>query len=396
MNLFRVLIADYKASEISAEIPYLFNKAGCVVDVFCTKSSWLLKNSYYHRHFSATGLDQSEYVNYLLKLVNENKYDWTIMADDTVLRMVNDYPADKEVVEKLIGLVIDIKNRAMVGSKAGLSDLCQKYNILTPLSRVYNSSIKLDDVLKNLPWPIVVKIDRSSGGKGVFMCHSKLEVEKCLVKLKSNQKHLLLFQEYIVGDNVAVEALFKNGKLLAYTYSIVQKTSTGEFSSSIDRKYLEYSSIESELINIGQAFGLNGFCSMTFMKNDDDHKHYLIEADLRPQVWFPLARHVGVDFSLAISNYLTDRNILIRPKLGGSDELIITFFPRSVLFAIKNMEVLELMKWMLNIDGRWRFIPIYDFKLLRSIITGVIKVLVYPWYNKIKVYKNVILKICII
>ncbi|MEJ0001872.1 MAG: hypothetical protein WDN09_01655 [bacterium] len=41
----RVLLFDHSNADLSGEIPGLFKRAGCTVDVYARKGSWLLKNN---------------------------------------------------------------------------------------------------------------------------------------------------------------------------------------------------------------------------------------------------------------------------------------------------------------------------------------------------------------
>ncbi len=172
--------------------------------------------------------------------------------------------------------------------------------------------------------------------------------------------------------------MFKNGALLAYAYSIVKKTTNGEFSASCERKYVECPEVEEILKKMGESFGLNGFSSITFMRDEKSRAHYLIESDLRPQVWFKPAKHIGVDFSLAITNYLLQKTQLIRPKLPKcKDAQFMCYFPRSILYSILRLDMLEILKWICNIERRWKYIPFYDPRLFVSIIESIIKTTIY-------------------
>ncbi|MES2408920.1 MAG: ATP-grasp domain-containing protein [Patescibacteria group bacterium] len=379
----RILIADRKNSEIGAEVPYLFKTAGCIVDVFCSNGSWLLKNSFWDYYICTEELSDIEYIKLLKSNLESDKYDWFVAADDTTLRIINECSA--EDAELLIKPIINVENRMILGSKAGLDSLCQKYDILTPASYLFDSFKDLDKIYEQIPFPMLLKVDQSSGGKGVFLCHSKREVEDRLTKLSVKEKKNLLFQTYIFGENISVEALFRNGLLLAYTYSIVSKTTNGEFSASYERKYVECPEVESILKKMGKCFGLNGFSSITFMRDGKSRAHYLIESDLRPQVWFKPAKHIGVDFSLAISNYLLQKTDLIRPTLPkDSGVQVMCYFPRSILFAIFHFDMLEILKWICNIQGRWKYIPLYDPRLFVSVIESIIKTTIYRMYFFVK------------
>jgi len=363
-GLYKVLIAEYANTDITAEIPYLFKRAGCVVDVFCTKESWLLKGSYWDNWLNSEAPNPENFAKQLEEVVSRGNYDWVILGDDDTIRVMNQAITDPALAQKILPLSKP-ENRSMLGSKAGLSVLCSKFGILTPAYEIYNSPADAQALAGKLSFPLLIKIDRSSGGEGIIFCENNLDLAAALEKISSNEKNNLVFQKYIFGDNIPVEVLYKNGRLLAYAASVVLKTVGGEFSASMTRSYCERPEIEPALERMGRELGINGFGTITFIYNREEGQYYLLEADLRPQLWFRLASFCGVDFSKAISNYLKGGGNIIRPALPtGKPNIIIRHFHRELGWCIQHRNMPGLIKWAVSANGRWRFIPFYDKKLL--------------------------------
>jgi glutathione synthase/RimK-type ligase-like ATP-grasp enzyme len=362
--LYKVLIADYANSDITAEIPYLFKIAGCSADVFCFKESWLLKNSFYNKWHNPA---REDYAKQLQELVKQNNYDWVVLADDATVRLMDAAVTDPVLAQKILPLS-KLENRTMLGSKAGLSILCSKYNILTPPYKIYNGLAGLLELGAKISFPLVVKIDESGGGRGVFFCENQAILKASWEKIGSLEKNNLVLQKYIPGQNIAVEGLWKAGKLLAYVYSRVIGTEDSEFNASTKREYSECPDMEPLLEHMGRSLGLNGFANVTFIYNPAEKLYYLIEVDLRPQSWFRLAIFSGVDFSLAIQNYFSGEGNLIRPVLPpGIKVFIMRHFSRQICADIRHWDILDMLKWVVNRQGRWQFVPWYDKKLLRDI-----------------------------
>ncbi|MBC7651604.1 MAG: hypothetical protein H7101_07640, partial [Deinococcales bacterium] len=86
-----------------AEIPFMFKQAGCIVDVFCGKNSWLLSNSYYDNCIDAPE-DKDSYCNKLIALVQNNikSYDWVLMMDDETIKLLNEKVDNEELFIKLM------------------------------------------------------------------------------------------------------------------------------------------------------------------------------------------------------------------------------------------------------------------------------------------------------
>ncbi len=357
---YKILIAEFIISDIVTEIPYLFSKVGCTVEVFCPKESFLLKNKYWSNWLESP-YSSKEFSEKLQKVVTENSYDWIILANDQTIRLINESISDDLLARKILPLS-KLENRYMLGSKAGLSRICNENNILTPKYISCESSVDIENAPLEL-FPALLKMDRSEGGNGVFLCEDKPMALDKMKNLSVEERKGLILQKYIPGDNIAVEALYKNGKLLAYSYSKVIQTTNGEFSPSITRSYSSCPKIEDSLIKIGEVVGFNGFNNMTFMRTGE--KHFLIEADPRPQSWFRLGEFGGMDFSLAIENYLMDRYELMRPDIPlKTSDITVRHFFREINYFLHNADFLNLSKWVFNNDGRWRFIPWYDFKVL--------------------------------
>ena len=366
-----VLIIDYMGYDSASEIPYLFKQAGCQVDVFCTPQSWLLKNSYYDNYVLYKNKNPESFVHDLKKVLNKHKYDWVLTVDDVSLDIINSQLGQNPILRCVVPLS-KMENRIMLGSKAGLSILCKKYKLLTPDFVIYGELEDdrqfIDNVKDQLLFPVLLKVDKSAGGVGIFVCRDLQVLVSNLRFLSHNQKRFLVAQNYISGESISVESIFCNGKLLAYTYSRATKTFRGEFGISAVREYSQAREIESVLSIIGKDLGVNGFANMTFVLEHITQKYFFIEADLRTNAWLRLAVFVGVDFSLAIKSFLSRDNVLIRPNIQTqSKKLSISYFSRDIALSVLDRDIVNLFKWIFNFDHRWRYLPWYDFRLLLAI-----------------------------
>lgn len=369
MQQKRVLIADYGNYDSLVGIPHLFRTAGCAVDIYSRKESWLLENKYISDHFLAPD-DPSSYAAGLGALAESGRYDWIVLGDDFAARFVARHIRDDALFSKLAQL-IKPENRQLLGSKAGLSLLCSEYGIPTPAYAFLWEGADSALCAEKVSFPLLLKVDESAGGSGVFRCENPEELSAVLLRIEEADKENLVLQKYIVGENIAVEALYKRGALVTYAYSIVTKTLRGEFGVSSERRYVPRPEIEERLGRIGEAFGLHGFSSMTFIY--DGSEHYLVEADLRPQAWCPLAVLAGTDFSLGIREFLSDEPAFLRPLfLSGKKEIVLRHFPRDIFWYLERKKYLGFWLWLRNAEGRWYVISWHDARLLRrTLFRGV-------------------------
>jgi len=92
------------------------------------------------------------------------------------------------------------------GSKAFMKSLCKKNNIPTAAFKICKNKTDVKKFITQNKLPIVVKADGLAAGKGVFICHSKKEVERFseeifLGKFKTSRK--LILEEFLEGEEAS-------------------------------------------------------------------------------------------------------------------------------------------------------------------------------------------------
>jgi len=382
---FHVLLVNFKSTEVPAEFPYLFKTAGARVDVFCTKNSWLLKNSFWDQWIDCDSADPDVFVQKLQQHIAMQQYDWVVITDERGLEVINTRVTDNCIARQLLPL-FDLSNRSVLGSKAGFSRMCTAHNIRTPAYAIYNVGSDLKQIIHDVSFPMLIKTDTGGGGNGIFQCEDFASAETAFAQLSAEQKNNIVFQKYIRGSCISVEALFNKGELLAYAASRVMRTVGTEFNVALDRNYFSSPEIETHVQTIGAAFTIDGFASMTYMHSNEDGQYYLVEADLRANVWFRLASHVGVDFSRAIRAKLTNTSVMIRPIIpGGADCFYMGYLLRNMIWCFEQRDIVRAIKWFCNIGGRWRFVPWYDKKLLFASIVEVLRACKFRLRQKLRI-----------
>ncbi len=366
---YKVLIAAFQNSETCSEIPYLYHKAGCEVHVFCAKESWLLKNSFWEKWWPLFPATEELFAKRFFEINREVTYDWVINADDKALDIINQKAVSDEDITKFLPLSKP-RNKRFLCSKAGLSILCAENNILTPTFKIINNIEQLKNSVEEISFPALIKINKSSGGNGVYFCKNKHETFKVWKQISPDKKENLVLQQYIQGQNIAVEALFHSGRLLAYASAEVLQTTGGEFEPSMVRLYGKFKSLEGIIHKLGENFGIHGFANITFMLDRLSGKYFLIESDLRPQAWLRTARICQVDFSAGILNFLQQSankpvNLIVPLSTGN---MLARNFSRELAYYIRHKNYWGMLKWVFNIQNRWFFVPWYDLRLLAASI----------------------------
>ncbi len=360
---FRALVADYGDFDASAEVPGVLAGAGASVDIYCSERSWLRAGGKTRRWVRADTSDPDAYVRGLVGLAESGEYDWIVLADDPAIRIVNDRVSDPECAARILPIVRGA-NRAFLGSKAGLVRLCVEHDIRSPEQCVMHIDGTVEGTVP--AFPLLAKRDRSEGGSGVFLCADQAALDALRSGMSDEERRDLVLQRYVSGDNISVEALYRNGELLAAAVSRVLRTFPNEFGTSIDRLYGEPHAVEDLLVAAGRAAGANGFANITIMRDRETGEYLLVELDMRPNCWFRMASRAGVDFSRAARMWLegrTDR--LIPPPLRP---VTARYFMRDMLDALGRKDFAGMAKWAVNADGRWRWLPTHDRKLMRTLI----------------------------
>jgi hypothetical protein len=376
--MFNVLVACYAKWDATAEVPFILKRAGCNVDIFCSKTSWLLANSYYDNWFDA-GENNLLYKEHLLDLVKRKNYDWIILGDDVLINYMNQEIQNEALFVKILPLT-KIENRKILSSKLGLSDFCIEKGIDTPGYVMYNDLNDLNLIKEKLNFPVINKLDFSFGGTDMFISHSFEELQENTHKLPIGQN--LLVQEFVTGEEIPVEALFYKGKLLVYLNSNVLKYSSSNFSYTTRKKYYNNEALLPILEQLGSELGLNGFANMLYIYDKGADKYYLIEVDPRPNSWMAYGRFIT-------NNTFSDgvKRIMNGDYINGyhgmkikKPEVEVALFYKDIKRVIWKKDLNGGLNWIFNHRGYWRFLPFYDLKLTRRIFSNLwSEVVGYKW-----------------
>ncbi|MEO6524500.1 MAG: hypothetical protein ABIN91_22640 [Mucilaginibacter sp.] len=369
-NVLLVSIASFFDS--TGEIPFMFKRAGCNVDVFCNKTSWLLTNRY-HDNWIESSEDHETFKNQLLKLVEDkpDHYDWIVPLEDITIKLMNE-SIESEAIFKKILPINKIENRDILSSKAGLSSVCEKYGIATPRYINYSEVMDIEVIKQKLDFPILLKEDFSFSGIGIQYCEDASKLQECLdkVRVKTN----LVLQEFIKGEDIGLEALFRDGELITYNTGEVLNYMYDKFSFTTRRKYYQDVDIAGLLRTLGKNVGLNSFASIQYVYHPERKTYYLIEVDARTNSWMPYSRFTGYDFSDGIRRIMNNDLTYIETGTTPVDKRVeVAIFDRDIRRCIKHKDFKGMLPWIFNTGGYWKFIPLYDRKISRRVFKKLMK-----------------------
>ena len=170
----------------------------------------------------------------------------------------------------------------------------------------------------------------------------------------------MLIQKKIDGIDLDLSALFLEGDLVHFSYSIMEKVIGNKFGPSSLRTYspLHYvdKQIFNELILIGKALGAHGFTNITCIEATNGTGRYYVEADMRANVWADIPRHYDEDPSDRIINWFSKKEKLQFPLLAP------TKHPKVI--QIPCFMRLKLYELVINRYNVWKFIPKDNYRLV--------------------------------
>ena len=371
----KILLASMVDWDSLGELPAIFKRGGCQqIDVLCNKNAWLTSNRYYDNWIEIkNGTDELPEQVIQLAQDRTKNYDKIILLDDLIIRLMNESIDSEDLFKKILPLN-KIENREMLSSKAGFSNVCERNNILSPRFMLYVEHMDLNIIDTRMNYPLLLKQDLSWSGAGIQFCCDKKSLEAGLEKIAVKQN--LVVQEYITGEDVGVEALFHQGQLITYNMAKILDYFETKFTYTTRRVYFRNQEIERLLTTLGKSVGLNGFASISYIYEPNQHKYYLIEVDTRLNNWMPLSHFTGYGFSEAISRIIMAGNNPVEIFTDQPEDLCkeieIALFYRDIRRCWKKKDLKGFMRWVFNYKGYWRFIPLYDGLILRKIF-GEIK-----------------------
>jgi len=242
-------------------------------------------------------------------------YEWVIAADDTTLGELKTF---EQRTGKDCGLLplMPGADREHVFSKIGLSRALCAAGIKTPAFRVASTCEGAVAAARAIGYPVMVKLDASGGGLGVCECATDAAIRTVPFGFDAP----VLVQKKIEGRELDLSAIYFEGKLVHFSCSCFERT-TSRFGPSSLRTYYAAESAEGTLFDevamIGKALGIHGFTNHACIEARDGTGRYHIEVDLRPNIWADYSQFVGEDGAPRIRGWFKHRKVLERTDGPG-------------------------------------------------------------------------------
>lgn len=333
----------------------MLSRAGFSVDVITSAS--LMRSCKFVRHCDLVPLRHS-----LIPTITQSlktPYDWILITEDGTLGEILRSDLSTEEKRRLLPVTSE-ENFDHLYSKIGLSKAFFTHGVNTPPSFAAHDKTEALSRANQLGYPILIKRDASGGGDWVFACNSPSDFDTLHPRLFAKP---VLVQKKISGIELDLSALYLEGDLVHFSYAKTEK-SLKKFGPSILRTYYSLNGADEaifhELRQIGKALGAHGFANIGCIQSNAGRFYF--EADMRPNVWVEVTKHLGEDPAIRIQNWFSRRETLNPPTPSAHPaSMLIPYFLRLRWF--------ELLTNRYNV---WKFIPGDDRKLIARLLAQTI------------------------
>jgi hypothetical protein len=325
-------------------VPGMLVRAGFQVDVIARRPLPIWPSKSVRLHYVP---DASALLPAALAAI-QKPYDLVIPADDATVGLIVGAAIPDALKLKLLP-VCGVEHFSHLYSKIGLAKALHAHRITSPAYRVAHHPDDLPDCGRALGYPLIVKVDASGAGSGVYECRTEDELKQLGAKPIGFP---VLLQEKIEGQLLDLSGFYQAGQLIHFGYATIHGTQSGPFSPSSMRQYRQLSEVPADVFDelqaIGHALGLNGFTNLTCLLSQRDGKRYYFEVDTRPIVWCDYTKYIGNDLALAIRNYFQSGTTLRHPAPRNAD------YPTTMnMVYSQRMRVHQLL---LNRHQSWKWL----------------------------------------
>ena len=260
------------------------------------------------------------------------------------------------------------------GSKCELVSLAKTAHYKMPISENLDSWSELFKKLETFPTPFIIKSERGSGGVSVRRVNNSIELAKLPLP---ESWYPIVIQEFITDDLRAVDALFREGHLVAWMYCDNFQFPT-EFGPSVSRRYVEPPALdfEQDLIKFGKATGAHGFANCSFFYFPSTDSHLLFEVDLRTNAWHHLGRIFGIEWKALMQDPLDEVLMEIKsPQNLSPNGYRIVLWQRYIEYAIQNRKWKILYRLLRMKRSERSPIDFQDEAINRGLLIGLFRLI---------------------
>ncbi len=290
-NVDFILIGN--SDGILKNLPYAFQKAGFTTLAIAPSSTKIYRSKYVNYKKECSGTTIEDFIQSLTQIE-----DYLLGLDATFLW------CSDEIMQKVSVSKLSLKTKKhilptrqsehfeILNSKVGQIRLLTEKNYKVPRSVVCENLIEFQKASFENSSKNLCKGDSGGGGGFIRLFSNRDEQQEFDVP---NSWFPVILQEFINGEDISAEAYYKNGELVHGAYSKFLLESN-VYGPSVVREFSSEHSkfLEPILRKLGTDFDIDGFANLTF-RRDSSNEYFLIEFDVRPNIWHGAFLELGVD-----------------------------------------------------------------------------------------------------
>ena len=334
---------------IVRRLPEIFARNNVKIVMFGVQNNPISESPYIDEYVGLSNLLTDTWGDVVLRNTDrilETNADWYIIdGDETATRLANSELSVKHKFKLLpCGNQVGLK---VLGSKAGLAKLSKEVDFGFPSSSVAETHSELETELNIWDGPLYIKGDQGGGGLKVRFFAEANEVRSAEIP---KDWFPLVLQQQVLGKLISVEALFWQGEIRGWLYSEGIEFA-GSYGPTTTRRYINPPRLDflNHLEVLGQVAELHGLFNCSFVWQVNELKHYLFEADPRPNLWHQFGPNLGVDWIEIIQN----DGLIVAQKNLPDKGFELSLYPRELVYLIQSGKVRLLFRWLLRRQGTW-------------------------------------------
>jgi hypothetical protein len=345
----RILLLGYQWPLNAVRLPQLFSEGGYRVDALFPEGFSVGESRHLSTCYWSDG-NRQNYMSQLRSVLQANKYDLYILADEAVLRMLSD-EVERFCIKRMGNLPLETLRLQSLYDKAAFTELGQLENWPLPDSKVFkNSQEAIEYGARAMKYPFVLKGAYGAGGWRVQIFKSDDDLQS--VKSIFEKGGRCILQRYINGEVGCLEALYYRGQLLAFIASTKYRKRNGETSQSASRRLFSHPQLQVIAQQIGHSLGCTGFFGFDFVHEKQSDEIYVLELHGRAASGYHLGKRVGVDFAKVFSDFRDGSEDCVTMDQSRSGELY-SLYPQYFSFLKKLPFVRRMVIFFQDLPLPW-------------------------------------------
>jgi predicted ATP-grasp superfamily ATP-dependent carboligase len=166
--------------------------------------------------------------------------------------------------------------------KKNLSYTAQKLGVQIPETRLVNNREELEDLKEKIEFPVLIKPENASGGRGIKKVTSQQELLEGYEKTREKFGDSQLIQQFVDGEDYCMTTLFQDGELKAsMAYKNLRRFPTTS-GSGVLRETVDDNFFKPATKQLMEPLNWHGIAQLDFLWDEDpEHPPYLIEVNPR-------------------------------------------------------------------------------------------------------------------